>query len=179
MSTYYLISSLPLLSFDHAPLIHADAFLAACHAQLDAPDAAAAETLVRNLPASSHPFVRAWRDKDALLRNAVARIRSHARGVDAARWLRPTQGCDAQIERGVEEAFHATDPLKLERALDTLRWRVAEELQGYDPMSVRVVLAYAIKLPLALRWSRMDVAQGQERFSTLTSREDRPFSRNP
>ena len=53
MSTYYLISSLPMLSLDSQPLITAEAFLVACQAQLSADDADAAKhsfaTPLRNI----------------------------------------------------------------------------------------------------------------------------------
>ena len=170
MSTYYLISSLPLLSPDQRPLITVEAFIEACRAQLGAEDAEAAEALIRNAP-STHPFVVAWRDKDAILRNAIARVRAHLIGTNAERWLRPTEGCDPCIDLLVNEAFEQPDPLKRELELNDVRWRIAESLQGYDPMSVNVVLGYAIKLTLALRWVNLNADKGRETFEQLTNKE--------
>ncbi|MCL2105205.1 MAG: DUF2764 domain-containing protein, partial [Kiritimatiellaeota bacterium] len=117
---------------------------------------------------ATHAFVRAWRDKDTILRNAVAKARSRSAGTDAAQWLRPAQGDDAQIERLVEDAFQQPDPLRRERALDRARWALVEELQGFDPMHVNVALAYAVKLALALRWAKLDAGRGREVFDQLT-----------
>jgi len=170
MSTYYLISSLPMLSLDHPPLITAAAFIEACQAQLKSADAEAAEALVRGTP-SRHPFVAAWRDKDTLLRNAIAQERARAVGTEAHRWLRPTEGCDLSIGLLVGEAFEETDPLKREYKLDRARWMIIESLQGYDPMGVNVALGYAIKLTLAWRWANLNADKGREAFEQLTTQE--------
>jgi Protein of unknown function (DUF2764) len=168
MSTYYLISSLPMLSLDQPPLIAAAAFLEACQAQLGAAEASAAEAIIRNTP-SSHPFVLAWRNKDTLVRNAIAEARARAANIEPDRWLRPTDGCDPCIDELVEEAFEETDPLKRERELDAARWRIAEELQGVDPMGVNVALGYAIKLTLAFRWAHLNADKGRAAFEQLTN----------
>jgi hypothetical protein len=167
MSTYYLIASLPPLSVDQKLPLSVEAFQYACEEQLTPHDAAAARALLTH-EASAHPFVVAWRDKEAILRNAVAQQRARVRGVESARWLRATEGCDLMIERQVEEAFQQTDPLRIERALDAIRWRVAEELAGVDPLAVGVVLAYAIKLGIVMRWNALQVDQGMDVFERLT-----------
>ncbi|MDR2849565.1 MAG: DUF2764 family protein [Verrucomicrobiota bacterium] len=174
MSSLYLIASLPMLSLDAAPGVTPGAFLAACREQLGAADAEAAEALLAGRPLA-HPFVEAWTDKEALLRNAAARQRARASGGDAARWLRPAQGCDTRIEAGVEEAFQEGDPLKREKALDRLRWTLLDELQGCDPLSVRVVFAYAAKLALAARRAALDPAKGSAVFDTLTAKPIPPL----
>jgi hypothetical protein len=170
MSTYYLISSLPMLSLDSQPLITAEAFVEACRTQLSAEDADAAEALIRNTP-SQHPFVLTWRDKDSLLRNAIARARARLADIDAERWIRPTEGCDTGIALLVDDAFEQPDPLKREKELDEARWLIAESLQGYDPMSVSVALGYAVKLTLALRWANLNADLGRETFENLTTRK--------
>jgi hypothetical protein len=170
MSIYYLISSLPLLSLDQRPRITVAAFVEACRAQLRPEDAEAAEALIHHTP-SPHPFVAAWRDKDALLRNAIARARADRANIEEERWLRPTEGCDTCLDLLVEEAFQQTDPLNLERELDMARWMIAENLQGYDPMSTHVALGYAIKLTLAWRWANLNADQGRATFEKLTTQK--------
>lgn len=167
MSLVYLLASLPGLSLDAPPLISPAAFLDACRGLLDAPTADAAAALLDNLP-HAHPFVQSWRDKDAILRNAVAMRRAARRNIDPLLWLRPTIGCDLRIEHEVEAAFQLTDPLARERALDRLRWIVADELQGPDPMSEAALLAYAIRLRLATRWAGMKPDAGRARAQVLT-----------
>jgi hypothetical protein len=68
----------------------------------------------------------------------------------------------------VEDAFDEPDPLRREKALDKIRWRVAEELQGPDPLDVRGVFAYAVKLALLARWAALTPEQGQTAFDRLT-----------
>ncbi len=168
MSLYYLLSSLPMLAFDAPAPVATDAFLEACRLQLGARDAQTAAALLRNEP-SDHPFAVAWRDKETILRNAIARERARAAGTDAAPWQRPASGCDAMLDGLVEDAFQEADPLKRERALDRARWTAVEELQGHDPLSVRAVFAYAVKLGILARWSRRHAAQGRAAFDALAS----------
>ena len=167
MGLFYLLPSLPMLGFDTQPGITPEAFLATCREQLSASDASAAEALLEGR-AAEHPFVEAWLDKEAILRNAVARQRARVAGTEAARWQRHTCGCDMQIEVGVDDAFLEADPIKKEKALDKIRWVAAEELQGPDPLNVKAVFAYAVKLAILSRWQALSAARGQEAFETLT-----------
>lgn len=166
MSLIYFISSLPFLNFDEVPTLSTAKFEEMCRDHLNKADASAACALLYG-QASEQPFVAAWRDKDAILRNAVARQRARSSGGDASRWLHAVHGCDKRIEAGVEDAFQETDPLKKEKALDRLRWTVIEELQGCDPLNIRVIFAYALKLALATRWASLDKKQGQTVFDRL------------
>jgi len=167
MNLYYLIASLPALEMEHAPALAPDAFAALCREHLAPAEAEAAAALAEGRD-SDHPYARAWRNTETLLRNAAARQRALRRGADAALHQRPASGCDLRLERAVEEAFQAPDPLQRERRLDTLRWRLAEELQGLDPLGVRVVLAYALKLRFAGRWAGRTPEAGRAAAAALT-----------
>ena len=171
MNRYFLISSLPLLNLGQAPRITAEGFLAVCREQLgDGANMGAVEALMTSKP-STHPFVTAWRNKDTALRNAI--VKARADNADPAQWLRPVLGDDdSEIERLVEEAFRQSDPLRQENALDKARWILVEGLQGLDPTDIKVVLAYAVKLSLALRWAALDAERGRETFNTLTQLPD-------
>jgi hypothetical protein len=168
MSTYYLISSLPVINLEQRPSLTREDYLSQCRSQLRAADADASEALLFDLP-SSHPFVVAWRDKETILKNAIAYARATKANADVEPWIRPTEGCDISYEVLVDEVFQLTDPLQRERGLDKIRWMIAESLQAYDPMDVTVALAYAIKLKLALRWATLDEAKGQATFEQLTT----------
>jgi len=168
MSVLYLLSSLPYLRAETPPVLSTCSFLDACRSQLSEVDANAVAALLEGRP-TGHPLASAWSDAETILRNAVTRRRARLRGADGARWLRPTRGCDRQIEEGVEAAFEAGDPLKRERALDELRWRVADALAGPDPLSLGVVFAYAVKLAIAVRRASLDKARGQAAFDKLAA----------
>lgn len=167
MSLIYLLSSLPMLRFGEPSPIAPKAFLEACRAQLSQTDAAAAEALLLGDDAP-HPFVRLWRDRDAILRNAMARTRARAAGKDPARWLRPVSGCDLRLERLVEAALQEQDPLQKERALDRARWITADDLAGPDPLARERLFAYAIQLGILTRWQTRDAEAGRQTFRKLT-----------
>jgi len=156
-----------MLSFDGVPGLSPATFAETCREQLSAADASAAEALLYGQP-SDHPFAAAWEDKEAILRNAVAGERARIAGKDAAQWVRPTRGCDMQIRSEVEDAFQEPDPLSREKALDKARWRIAEELQGPDPLTGKAVFAYAVKLRIVTRWAGLHAEQGRQAFERLT-----------
>jgi len=170
MSTYYLISSLPTVSLDVKPTLTPEEYHSFCRSQLGSADAEAIEALLFDT-VSAHPFVVAWRDKETILKNAIAYARATILNADVEPWIRPTQGCDLSYEVLVDEVFQITDPLQREKGLDKLRWTIAESLQAYDPMDATVALAYAIKLKLAWRWANLNTEKGQTAFEQLTTKE--------
>ncbi len=166
MSYYYLASSLPSISLDQKPAISLDEFRSSCSDQLSADDANALNCVLDfNSERVDHPFVNCWTARETQLRNASARLRAMKNGNDAIDFLREHTGFDVGIEDRVEEAFNQSNPLKRERALDTIRWRILDELSGTDPFSSDAVLAYAVKLSLSERWAIMDQDAGQAKIN--------------
>ena len=72
------------------------------------------------------------------------------------------------MESLVEDAFQESDPLSKEKELDRIRWGVAEELQGPDPLTVRAALAYAVKLSILAKWRALSPDAGRAVFDSLT-----------
>lgn len=171
MSTIYLISALPMLCENTPPPITAERFLAMCGEQLDAPEAAAAGQLLagpgRNDPPAA-PFVGRWRDKEAILRNAIAAERARLSGKEAAKWLRPTADCDLKLARMAEAALQERGPLAKEKAVDHALWVAADEMGGPDPMAIERVYAYAVQLAILTRWQNRSPERGRETFAALT-----------
>jgi len=170
---------------DQPAKIAPEAFAAQCEEQLTPALAAAAMEVaalagnggtapgrdIAGLLASpcGHPFVREFADREIQLRNAVAAERARRRGDPRRPAPRAADGCDASIAQGVVAAFSEKDPLLRERALDSIRWRILDELQGVAPFSEAAVLAYAGKLALNSRRFAADEEKGMERFKAMTS----------
>ncbi|MDD4102648.1 MAG: hypothetical protein PHU80_08460 [Kiritimatiellae bacterium] len=168
MSLIYLLSSLPMLKFGTAPSVTAETFAAACREQLGNADAEAVEAVL-NSETCSHPFVVAWQDRETILRNATARERARLTGTDSARWLRDAKGCDMRIEGMVDDAFQESDPLRRDEELDKIRWLIADELQGPDPLCKNAVFTYAAKLAILLRRAALDAEKGAAEFKKMTA----------
>ena len=118
-----------------------------------------------------HPFVRAWRDADAQVRNAIAAERARKRGLPAAQTPRlDASGCDASISPAIAAAFALPDPLSRERAIAHVRWAILDQLQGVDPLSENVVLAFAAKLKINTLLLSADPSKGAESFKAITTR---------
>ncbi len=164
MSLVYLLASLPMLEFSVAPRVTMEGFLQVCREQLSASDARLTAALALGQPVN-HSFAKAWQAHETLLRNAIARERGHKLGQkDVERWLRPTGDFDTSLTAAAANAFQRENPLERERSLDKLRWEAAERLAGLDPLSLNALLAYALKLSIATRWTQLDSHSGRAAF---------------
>lgn len=167
MNLDYFIASLPMLLPGQPAVLSVEEFRSSCASSLAPGLAEAVDSIFTGAPCR-HPFVAAWRDSENLLRNAIARRRAAKRGVTDVPQL-PTSGADTSIAPAVSAAFDEVNPLRREEALDKIRWRVADEMQGVQPLSENVVLAYAIKLSIAHHLARLDAGEGLAHFDKLTA----------
>ncbi len=176
MKYYFFAATLPLLSMEGPPPFSIAEFRARCAEHLNADDSKALAEIMgdANGTTASHDFVRQWRNVDTAMRNAVARARAARSQRDAAPYLRPQAGVDVQLDKGVADAFQKASPLERERALDRLLWSRLDDAAGYDPFDGKAILAYAVRLRILERWSRLDESAGKrqvtERVATQQSR---------
>lgn len=170
MNLEYFISSLPSLRYGQKSPVSEKDFRAACASSLDGEMARSVAQILDGGAGDSGTvsrWVRAWLDKDLEIRSAVARRRAKRLGLPAAGQLR--QSASPDIESAVDAAFEEPDPLRRETALDRLRWRIADEMQGVQPLAPTVVFAYAAKLRLVLRREALDEAAGEAKFADMAS----------
>ncbi len=155
-----------MLKFGTDPGVTSNYFVAACREQLGGADAEAVEALLSG-GTCRHPFVTAWLDKETILRNATVRERARVAGGEPSHWLREAKGCDVRIENMVDDAFQESDPMRRDENLDNIRWLIADELQGPDPLCKNMVFAYAVKLGILIRRAALDAGKGADNFKNL------------
>lgn len=167
MSLLYLISSLPTLEMNSEPPLSEAEFMAVCEKWLSEKQCAIVRALLEN-KAHDHPFVKAWRNKETLLRNSIAKLRARATNQNPEPYTRRAVGCDLKLEADAEDALQHRNPLHKESDIKKIRWKILEELQGTDPLSINTIFAYAVKLAIVTRWSELDRETGRESFEKLT-----------
>lgn len=160
---YAFIASLPHIKPDNQLPITVEAFRSACEDHLSNSQWRLLNSLLDGEVSheSTHPFANRWFHAEVQLRNAVARQRGQARGIDVKPFLRSHNHFIGLIETRVQEAFNAEDPAELERLLDQTRWELAEDLIGEDSYGFSKLAAYAIQLRIATRWNRMNDETGR------------------
>ncbi len=168
MNLDYFISSLPLLLEGQSAKTSVDEFRTMASEGLSGKLKEAVLALLDG-GASSHPFVVAWRDLDGQVRNAIAFERAKRRGISPSETPKAdVSGFNASIIPAVTAAFAEADPLKREVAIAHLRWTLLDELQGVQPLSENVVLAFAVKLKINEMLLSIDKEKGSERFIAFT-----------
>lgn len=167
---WYLVSSLPVLRFGDKPPMGAEAFRAACVGWLSDDELLVIDAVLENRDpeAGGTPAVPWW-NGEVQLRDAVVRVRAKNCGIDAARFLKPHDGFNVAIEKMVTDAFTRPDPLEQEMELDRARWSLVDDLAVADSFGFAAVLAFAVKVRIAERWSQMNDEAGQEKVENLVA----------
>ncbi len=172
MNYYYLVASLPMLTLGRESPLGLPAFRDLCAEHLTVPDLAVLDDLLATGgTGTADSFVSAWRERETRLRNSIVRARAARRGLDPDPHVRPEMGFDVYTRKVVDDAFARSSPADREMDLDHFRWSVLEELAGHDMFALPAVLAYALKLRLVERWSRMDAAAGRRRVDDFVSQQ--------
>ena len=146
MTVDYLVSSLPPLVFGEPAPITRERFR----------EAAGGDPL---------QGCAAWKDLETQLKNA----RAEARG-GGDKWSRPATGCSLYWKNRVLAAFQEKDVGKREELLDRVWWDAAGELVPPEsPLGKGALEAYAVRLEIALRRSKISVEAGNAAFDRLTA----------
>ncbi len=165
MNYYYLVAGLPTLALGEPPPRAAADFLPAC-AHLVGP--AELEELRRALEGRTEEgvtdFLRQWTRTETQLRNAAARVRAGRLSVEPGAHLQEHAGWDTYVEKAVVDAYAKPNPLERELALDHFRWKMLEEMVLMEPFGLGALLAYAIRLRMAMRWAGMQEETGREKL---------------
>lgn len=166
----YLTSSLPALSLEAPPPFSPEEFRFKCQGVLSGADLAELDGVLAGRAGEGQTaFSRAWSGGDAQIRNTAAKARGAKLGVEAKPFLKSHPGYAVWLDKEVGDALAKASPLAREMGLDRTRWIFVEELALADASGLPAVLAFAVKLMLAARWSAMQEEAGRERLEQLVS----------
>lgn len=162
---YYLVSSLPELAPEAEPSERMDAFMESCGDWLSVGEMAILSSLsltpelLSDETTEMTDTIALWYDWETCLRNRIVRQRSGS-GQEMEMVLRYECDYYSEIESGVMEAWAQPDPKERERALDLLRWRYLDHLEGGHYFDFARLCIYKLKLMLREKWRFRQVEPG-------------------
>jgi len=143
VTTDYIVSSLPSLSFGASAPIAWEKFCAIAGDDVIPPK---------------------WTDLEVQLRNAMA----EARGGENVR--HPADGCSLFWKNRILACFQEKDILKREELLDKVWWDAAAELTNVTaPLGAGALATYAVRLKIALKRTKISTEAGNAAFDRLTA----------
>lgn len=172
MDYYYIVASLPHIELGSAPPLGGDDFLRQCQGVLGEDKLAEIEAVLDGrIEECGSGYGCELVSAETQLRNAIARIRAQKEGVDPRGFMREHADFKGWIEKLATNAFTRDNPRERIMALDHARWRIADELAGIEHFSFGSVLAFAVKLRIAIRWHELDKQRGSERIEEFIDKE--------
>jgi hypothetical protein len=169
---YYLVSTLPMLSFDSEKYPAEGDFLDACAARMSQGEYRRLIHTQLEVEPDYQPQteVQAWWYRQELaLRNALVRVRAAALNRDAEENIRRTPegrelGDDPAIVGVVREAYSLDSPLRQEERLLQHRWQLLEEASVGHFFDLDTLVLYYLKLKILGRRSYFESERGSESF---------------
>ena len=160
-SYYYLISSLPTLKAEASMPFSYDEFLKMCENTVgkDTYDKLSALTL----KSEDSPFLKQWGLFYNKMMNSLCRQRKIKLGKSASSAAEK----DLLIDRAVDEAMSAENPLEAEKILLKCQFEFLDGLVGMHYFDDFVLFGYAVKLKLLERQSVFETESGKQEFKRL------------
>ena len=188
MSQYYfLVASLPLLTYDDEAELSSEQFLEIIKTNLHPADSATVAAASIEAPRTvdgASVSERMWRTYDRGLRNVLARSRAPQRNTDANHYIRTDELLHDETQRaGLEElareATLAPSPLSAEDLLNRARWRELENLEVGHNFDVQYLVVYYLKLQLLERRGLFNRDDGEAAFLSVTESSMNDYYRGP
>jgi len=169
---YYLVASLPLLSYDSERIPSRDEFLDTCRQHLSARDyrlVASASTADLQPIAPTCRTLGLWRRWETALRNELVRLRAKKKKAEAEAYLLASPG-NIEAQGIAREAFDQESPLQAEDVLNRARWGYLDELEVGHYFDVPKILIYALRLEILGRKALFEERKGREMFEEIYGR---------
>lgn len=167
---YYLLSSLPLLSYGNAPPLNCGEFIDACTDFLSANEINELQMLQLVPPddySGNDATVAAWYEWETGLRNALVNLRGKGKGQEAEKYLREEKDFFSEIGPGAQEAFNKQSPLEMEQNLDKMRWNKLDDMEVGHIFDFALLVIYKIKLMLCEKQQLPEKEKGSENFDHI------------
>lgn len=176
MSVTFLLSSLPSLEFGvQAPLSVAD-YRMRCQS-IEEMSLSDFDAVAAGIP-GSHPFTQEYASVLTEVKNITSSFRaSKWEGENIRLSERPYYGCHVFLQRKTAEACNIKNPFERERALELIRWQIAEELasQDLEYFSEAKAYAYLIKLQINIRLASLKDELGKSTIEEFIKTQDTTY----
>ena len=155
----YLVSSLPVLHFGMKPPFSFERFLEICREFIPADDYA----VLCNLPEparyvdgrTQQKTVNEWIKFDTALRNELVKARTQRMHHEPSSYLRRDASPDPTLAAAATAAVANPSLLAAEMYLVEVRWKALDELAAGHHFDLELLLSYALKLLILIRWERV------------------------
>lgn len=177
MSQYYfLVASLPVLSYEEKDASEPSAFIELLQDHLAPADLATVSAASIDAPldpvTTGQPTLDRWRSFERGVRNALVRLRAPGRSTEATTHLRLDAAGDdhadaVEIGDAARESFGQESPLSGEDQLSRARWAHLDELEVGHFFDLDRVIIYYLKLQILARRRLFNRSDGEERFAHI------------
>lgn len=168
---YYLISSLPMLTFGETPRVSSEEFLSACTDFVSAIELKELKELSLIPPEdyswSANQTAIFWYQWETCLRNVLVHLRLKSKGGEWEKYLRAELDFFSEIEKGVQEAFNKSNPLEMENALDRLRWGRLDDMESGHMFDFCKLCIYKLRLLLCEKQGLLNTEKGSRNFDQI------------
>ncbi len=167
---YYLVASLPMLTFGGKPPFSSSRYLFSSQGILTKPHEDELRALLAGDPIE-HPtdFTRSWISLETQLRNAVAKYRGSKTGIESKPYLKQYGEHSVRVQEEIAEALAKQNPLERERELDRIRWSILDDLAAKNRYGIDDVFAYGLQLQILERWTAMTDEAGWRKVNDIVN----------
>jgi hypothetical protein len=162
-SYYYLISSLTLPVLGEKSPLSLERFMDSCSDWVSGSEYMELEN-VSLIPdfeiVSKNKVVNQWKNWENCLRNRVAKTRAGNLNRSAASYIQEERDVFSEIDRGVQEAYSAENPMLKEKVLDELRWKELDSLESGNQFKFAILCIYKLRLMLCEKWLTRESEKG-------------------
>jgi len=168
---YYLIASLPMLSFAvKAPLSYKE-FLEDCQRILPSEDFdfIKVATLESQLQTDKkNETLILWKNFQNKFCNEKARFRAMQNKQDFFKYLRGDVSPEPRLAEAMGQAWRSPDPLSAEKSLDKLRWQYLDDLSFGHSFDLDFLIIYGLKLQILDRYRDIESSKGEKSFEEFS-----------
>ena len=161
MNYYYLIASLPYITFDSELPFSVNEFELQCEGivtdeQLES--LKGLSLLPREEYATETEDI--WNQFEICLRNWIVHSRAHRTKTPPEKFIHESREFFVDMEKLVDDAFDESNPLKMAHTLDRLRWKELDRLETGHDFDYEKLVIYKLRLLILENWASLDKEEG-------------------
>lgn len=172
MSIYYLVSSLPSFNFGDKPFYSSEGFVRQCSDWISSDEVQELGN-ISLIPDGSvstkSSFAKTWYELLGALIYSSVKFRAVKLGRDISSIQKEQKTIYSDIDKGVQDAFSADNPMEKEKKLDKLKWNLLDSLEVGHQFDFDKLCIYKLRILLCEKWHTRKEADGKKNLEDVLS----------